>query len=119
MKAKWARVKSAISSKTYAQKYGREQRIVNPGWIYPVDTMTEGQQNLLVQMGAIELLPRDYTPEPEEIAPQDTETRAALERQRATKRTPTTVSTASDAPGIVRDEAGDIIDLIDPYEERG
>lgn len=119
MKAKWARVKSAISSKTYAQKYGRDQRIVNPGWIYPVDTMTEGQQHLLVQMGALELLPRDYTPEPEEIAPQDTETRAALERQRATKRTPTTVSTASDAPGTVRDEAGDIIDLIDPYEERG
>ncbi|MCC6615936.1 MAG: hypothetical protein IT320_20870 [Anaerolineae bacterium] len=87
MKAKWARVKSTISSKTYAQKYGRDQRIVERGWVYPVDGMPEGQQQMLVAMGAIELLPRDYTPEPEEIAPQDTETRAALERQRSAKRT--------------------------------
>lgn len=88
MKAKWARVKNTISSKTYGQKYGRDQRIVERGWIYPVDTMTEGQQQLLVQMGAIELMPKDYTPEPEEVAPQDTETRAALERQRSAKRKP-------------------------------
>lgn len=103
MKAKWARVKHTLSSKTYAQKYGHDQRLVTPGWIYPVDVMPEGQQQMLVAMGAIELLPKDYVPEPEEIAPQDTETRAALERQRTAtpSRTPAkapdqTASTESD-----------------------
>lgn len=104
MKAKWARVKSTLSSKTYAQKYGRENRLVTPGWIYPVDVMPEGQQQMLVAMGAIELLPKDYTPQPEEIAPQDTETRAALERQRKAAQPHAPAATPDQAASTISDQ---------------
>lgn len=82
MKAKWARAKKLVSSTAYKAKYGRDKRLVQPGQIFSVDHLKEGEQQMLVKMGAIELLPTNYTPDPAEIAPQDTAAIAAISAQK-------------------------------------
>lgn len=78
MKAKWARAKKIIRGRDLRARLGPGKEYVRPGYIFKADYMTESEQQMLIDLDAAEMLPADYTPEPDEITPQDTATIAAL-----------------------------------------